>query len=105
MTKELRVYGASDDLIEFAGAHREEYNAESGVFDVLGEKSDGVRVHVECTGAGTWSVGVSQIDEDFPLPDWNIRVRQGTTAEAYYSAVLVMDVPDNVRVLERAVSL
>lgn len=41
-------------------------------------------------GTGTWDIGVSLYDEEFSLPDWDIRVSfEG------YTTIVEIDVPDD----------
>ena len=48
---------------------------------------------------GCWSFAVGQIDEDFPLPDWPIRIRQSD--RVVYSVLLEVDLPDDRAVVTR----
>jgi len=48
----------------------------------------------QATG-GTWVIGIQQLNEDQPLPDWPMRWK---TAESRYSPRLEIDVPDHITV-------
>ena len=41
---------------------------------------------------GCWMVGVQNLEDDQPLPNWNIRIENGSCE---YSPTLLVDVPDN----------
>lgn len=96
--KELRFYGASDDLFECEGAIREEiycfnkpaiYHLKSveGEMQVVGYYLD----------SGLWSVGVSQIAEDVPLPAWPVQYQ---VHEHGYSPLLTLHVPDDTALVQ-----
>jgi hypothetical protein len=104
------IYGASDDLVEVEGAIREEYNCwdEHGAQLTLAYEVDtdhmrgGVRVHVKYELSGCWSVGISPLDEDIPIPaDWTFELRPGSeprddVSAGRYTAVLFATVDDDV---------
>ncbi len=97
-----KFYGASDDLIEIEGVKGADefgaYNSSSGnvvnATFILGA----IAVYAIYGEGGTWAFAVGRIDEDVPLPNWPIRLRQGTEEESTYSVVLEIDVPDDVAV-------
>lgn len=91
---ELRFYGASDDLFECEGAIREEI----GCFNKLGiyhlKSADGeMQVVGYYLDSGLWSVGISQIAEDVPLPAWPVQYQ---VHERGYSPLLTIQVPDDI---------
>ena len=101
----LRFYGVSDDLVEIEGGIQDEpdeigsYDAEA-VLRVADKAGNGLHVHVNYAHggpAGCWMVGISQLDEDVPLPAWPMRWGIGGRG---YSVQLELDVPDRVRVTE-----
>ena len=85
----ITFFGASDDLVEVAGAVNEEYNDD----DVLllltsaltggGSRQSYIRVKFENTG--TWSVALYPVDEDMPG-------HKGSVAVESYSAYLTVGV-------------
>lgn len=91
--KELRFYGASDDLFECEGAIREEI----GCFSVAGiyhlKSSEGeMQVIANYTDNACWAIGVCQVEEDLPIPNWPASY---STHEKGYSVVLTLQVPDD----------
>ncbi len=44
------------------------------------------------TDSGCWSIGICQIDEDVPIPQWESSF---STHEKGYSVVLTIQVPDD----------
>jgi hypothetical protein len=47
-----------------------------------------------------WMIGIQQIDEDVPIPDWNIGF-ENSTSNRYscgHSPVLLIDAPDDVKI-------
>lgn len=91
--KELRFYGASDDLFECEGAIREEIGCFShpGIYHLRSSEGE-MQVIATYTDSGCWSIGVCQIDEDVPIPQWESAF---STHEKGYSVVLTMQVPDD----------
>lgn len=104
MSKQLRFYGDSDDLFEVeidGKGYEEACNCASGrpmTFKVV-SGNDALYVTALYSPAhnGCWMVGVSQHDEDAPLPNWPIRY---SVADLGYSVVLEIDAPDDVVVTE-----
>jgi hypothetical protein len=101
--KELRFYGSGDDLFEIRGSSDKD-GIEIGCHD----RACNVRVLNDKTGLivtgiyspahnGCWTIGISILDEDRPLPDWYMGYK---VAENGYSVELVMNVPDDVVVEE-----
>ena len=88
----IRFYGASDDLIEVEGSIPgcDEYNGESGRFEVAG-----LVVEVTYESGGVWGVSVAQIDEDVPVTasDLRLSVTQRHDGAQGYSMALDMEVP------------
>lgn len=92
---ELKIYGASDDLVEVEGALRDEFNADSNsrwVGEVIAPNGDGLLVTAAYLHAGVWALGVGPTDEGAFLPAWDIRVTNCDDND--YSAMLVITVPD-----------
>ena len=101
----LKIYGASDDLVEIEGPGGDEVDCyDSSVLITIGwpEAQAGkdakglvVRMRYGSPGfGGTWSAEVGQIDEDFPIP-WPVRIE---VAERPYSALVIVDCPDDTPV-------
>lgn len=94
----LKFYGASDDLFEIEGGRRGEPDEIDPSQCVKVTNDHGglvVSAHYAPGVAACWAIGVSQVDEDEPLPDWPMRFRTGEPASGY-SVVLEIDVPDSV---------
>lgn len=100
---QLKIYGASDDLIEVEGDIREEFYAKKvgehvdgltlTLSRIINGAVEGLDVHVRYERGGVWSVGVSQLDEDVDLPDWGIRLSSNA-----YTSILELDrIPEDVR--------
>ncbi|MBC1188508.1 hypothetical protein HII27_22725 [Kluyvera sp. SCKS090646] len=91
--KELRFYGASDDLFECEGAIREEIGCFShpSIYHLRSSEGE-MQVIATYTDIGCWSIGVCQINEDVPIPKWESAF---STHEKGYSVVLTMQVPDD----------
>lgn len=96
----ITIYGASDDLIEVEGCDgANEFNShERGPVMWRGDLIapgglEAVRVHAVFDGC--WSVAVGQVDEDVPLPEWPVAVRQHPSLP--YSAAVVIDAPAGTR--------
>lgn len=103
--RQLRFYGSSDDLFEARasdGWAEEQGGFETTMAYFVASPRDGGRMFVtaeyapKATNGACWAIGVSQVDEDVPLPDWPMRFE---THESGYSVVLVIDAPDDTQVL------
>ena len=71
--KHLHFYGASDDLLECGGAIREEigcYNS-PGIYHIKSAEGE-MQVVGYYLDSGLWSIGISQVAEDTPLPAWPV---------------------------------
>lgn len=93
MAKELTFYGASDDLLECEGAIREEigcYNS-PGIYHLKSAEGE-MQVVGYYLDSGVWSLGISQIAEDIPLPAWPVTYAMH---ERGYSVQLTITVPDD----------
>lgn len=91
--KELRFYGASDDLFECEGAIREEIGCfnKPGIYHLKSAEGE-MQVVGYYLDSGLWSVGISQISEDVPLPAWPVQYQ---VYESGYSPLLTIQVPDD----------
>lgn len=95
--KTLKVYGASDDLIEIDGLNgRDEFGAypKGNYAGYMALRSRGVCVHIHAIYDGSWAFAVCPQDGDYEKsPDWPIRRTFG--ADVPYSETLEIDVPDD----------
>ena len=98
----IKIYGSSDDLFEIEGCLPGEPD-EFGIYDKPGcvkiafpGSGHGLLVFAQYAPlnvAGAWMVGISQVDEDRPLPGWPMR---WSVHERGYSVQLEIDVPEGV---------
>jgi hypothetical protein len=92
--------GGSDDVVTVqTGKDVEEYYTyERGPVMWHADVTDGAIQVVRVTALydGCWSFAVGQVDDDFPLPDWPISIRQDPHTR--YSALLEIDAPDGAKV-------
>lgn len=97
--KTLKVYGASDDLIETSGIEGcDEFNKVSDTpyvgYLAVDDGKTPVRIH--CIYDGSWAFAITSNDEDNDyrsFPDWTIRSTWGK--DCPYSETLEIDVPDD----------
>lgn len=102
----VTICGASDDRVEV------EILGEDGRIDFEADAFDrgrsiflrladgtGMRVYAEYSptdlGGGVWMIGVAQLGENQPIPDWSMKYR---TAENGYSPELIIEAPEGVEV-------
>lgn len=90
----MRIYGASDDLVEIEGV---DGGDEIGCYEqdvvVTVEEPGGpgaVRVTMSYVAGGVWAATISQIDEDAPIP-WPVIV-----TSRRYSTVVDIACPSDV---------
>jgi hypothetical protein len=98
----LQFYGASDDLFEIEGSRRnepDEISPSSAVKITLGDEGFIVSAHYGPALTPCWAIGISQLDEDMPLPDWPIKFTTGAPSRGY-SVVLNVEAPDDVVLTE-----
>lgn len=89
----LQFYGASDDLLECEGAIREEIDCfgKPGIYHLKSAEGE-MQVVGNYLDSGVWSIGVSQVAEDVPLPPWPVTY---TMHERGYSTLMTILVPDD----------
>lgn len=99
---DIKITGASDDLIEFEGIPEYDEFCNSNNFPIkfsgnlVAPDNSGVRViviydsHGE-QASGCWSVSVGKIDEDTAYPEWPIMVTQG---DRDYNTLMTIEAPD-----------
>lgn len=97
----LKMYGASDDLVEIEG--KNPGCDEIGCFDhdvvvTVGDETTG-GVRVAWHYGGEWTAEIGPLAEGVPIP-WPIRVRgaDARLRESDYSAVVEIDCPETVAV-------
>lgn len=98
--KTIRIYGASDDLVEIEGdvPGCDEYDVGGprlvmARFLVGPLDSGTVGLRVFAIYDGCWSFAIGQVGESRPLPGWPIRITQ--SSDVPYSVQIEIDVPDN----------
>lgn len=101
MALRMKMYGASDDLIEVEGIPgSDEFEADGGNDLLMGSFVVGGVIRVRAIYDGCWSFSVGQVDEDVPLPEWPISL--GQHPECDYSALLEIEVPDHTTIVREA---
>lgn len=97
----ITIYGASDDLVEVAGCEgSDEFSSDDWMADVIAPDGSRMRVYARYEVTGCWSVGVSQADEEHPLPGWPVSLTQQPAMHPDrpgYSPLLAIAVPDGTR--------
>lgn len=92
----IKIYGASDDLIEVEGCEgADEFNGNwnGTLAGRLDFKAPSGSMRVYCLYDGCWHFSVGQVSEDDKLPAWPVDIRQ----ESAYSTLLeIIAPPDTV---------
>lgn len=100
--KTLRFEGYGDDTFGEYGVTNEDYDncAANTPIQCIVDCGGRGRVmvvwqysRISC-GNGCWTVGISKVEEDDFLPDWNYRYRPGSLE---YSPAMEIDVPDDFK--------
>ena len=103
--KKLRFEGYSDDVFgeEETGITIDSYRSDSPLCFLLESKEENSKLVISgsyspylTTGHGCWNLSVCQAEEDYPIPDWNIRIKQ--SAETKYTPAILLDVPDDTTI-------
>lgn len=97
MSRILTFYGASDDL--FVCEDKKKRNTEEAEcydgpasYKIIDENEGLIVVgHYAPSNVGCWSVGISPLDEDCPIPNWKMH---WGLSESGYSTLLSIEVPD-----------
>lgn len=93
---EIKIYGASDDLVEVEGCEgADEFNTyEGGKVMWRGDlfAPNGEQMRAYALYDGCWHVAVGQVDERVPFPSWPVRHEQSDVVK--YSTAVVIDAPD-----------
>lgn len=107
----LKIYGASDDLVEIEGPGGDEIDCYNSGVEITvgypeaapGRDAQGVKVIMryapKWTDAAVWTAEVFPIDEDVDIP-WPVSV---SLAERGYSAQVLIDCPEDTPVKWRKV--
>lgn len=102
----ITIYGASDDLVEVEihgkygqeGFELDAYDRGKTICLTIPDGT-GMRVYAEYSptdlGGGVWMIGVAQLGEDQPIPDWPMKYR---TAKNGYSPMLIIEAPEDIAV-------
>lgn len=98
----IKIYGASDDCIEFEGAFDEEfYVYPEGSSNTIRSSFviGGVLRVLPFYHEGCWSFAVGQVHENFPVPeDWEISI--GFDSDVCgYSSIVYLSTPTKVSVV------
>lgn len=98
MSRILQFYGASDDLFEMDSSLKGEENEFSpNEAVILDGEEEGMVVFAQYSPGrnACWGIGISQIEDDAPLPNWPMKFKTGKPSRGY-SVVFEVEVPDNV---------
>lgn len=110
----IKIYGASDDLFEVETDHRDGEPDEIGCSHQLAAVKiaageDAIIVHGRYNatpGCAAWMIGISQVDEEIPLPAWPMTWGVTGAGTGYprhkvgYSVLLTIEAPDNAEITE-----
>ena len=97
----VEVYGASDDLVEIEGIEgADEFNTDGNWTGVL-IAPDGATalLYVDYRRNGCWTVTLGRWEEDYALPDWEVKIASDDSL-CSYSTVAYITVPDGTTVSE-----
>lgn len=99
----ITVYGASDDLVEVARCDgADEFNSDDWMGDLIAPDGSPMRLYARYEVTGCWSVGVSQVTEEFQLPGWPVTITQAPAMNPDnpgYSVLLTVDAPEGTRLV------
>jgi hypothetical protein len=88
----ITFYGSSDDLVEVDGCEgADEFNVYDTIWRAELKAPDDSGLQVFASYDGSWGFGVSQLDENAPIPSWPLSF--GTHANGY-SVLLNIEAPD-----------
>lgn len=92
--KQLRFYGYSDDNFGEESSNGVDNCASLKPIQCKLVSSEGsmyVIGQYDRANNGCWDIGVCQVDEDIPIPDWEMKF----SAKEGYSVILTITVPDD----------
>ena len=108
MTQKFRFYGSSDDNFCYdvwkgnSWRGEDEIGSDTAAWIIEDFGQQGLQVVGIYAGASdaahegsVWSVGIAQLDEDVPLPDWPIKF---SVHELAYSVALEIEIPDSAKI-------
>ena len=108
MSRKLRFYGSGDDNFCYdvwkgnSWRGEDEIGSDTAAWIIEDFGQQGLQVVGIYAGAsdaahegGVWSVGIAQLDEDVPLPDWPIKF---SVHERAYSVALEIEIPDSAKI-------
>jgi hypothetical protein len=100
MTDTVKIYGHSDDIIEFDGAVMASFDCPNTPWmgTLIAPDGNGLIISAIYSGSGTWAIGAGALDEDVRIPAWPMTL--GNSEDCNYSAVLTIDVPEGTVVAE-----
>lgn len=94
--KKMVIYGSSDDCRIIGGDFSKgSYSDVAKVTDKDGNGFFIIWSYSEKVRNGCWCIGIQQLDEDVPIPDWARDIKV-TMAKRGYSVVYELNVPDDV---------
>ena len=103
----LKFYGASDDLFEVEGTKAGEPDEIGSFNSITAVKIANDHAGLIVVGVyaahddmpkgmpGCWTIGICPLDEDIPLPDWQMK---WSLSDLGYSPLLAIETPDDARV-------
>lgn len=94
----MKIYGASDDLIEvedIKGADEFGAYGSEPIRDEFIVAGSGGQLRLIAIYDGCWSFAIAPVDEDVPIPNWPVRVSLG---ERGYSTLLEIDTPPDATI-------
>jgi hypothetical protein len=99
----ITINGASDDLVEVAGCEgADEFSSDDWTGYLIAPDDTQMCVHCRCEDTGCWSVGISQTNEESPIPGWPVTITQAPAMNPDnpgYSALLTIDAPDGTQLV------
>ena len=100
--KHLALWGYSDDSAYITvSTDRETYHESDDCFERVAyaeiANDDGGILASFCY-VGTWIIGIGQLDEGIPIPEWAEHPTTQMMDDDAYTVALEMDVPEDVRI-------
>ena len=107
--KLLKIWGSSDDLIEFEGFEDGDefgHYARDSEYIISGLGEDLCYVKASYGYNGVWRFALGPVEDEGPFPKWPISIRQGSreTGENGYTTVIEIEIPDDVKLSVRDLS-
>lgn len=102
----ITIYGASDDLVEVAGCEgADEFNSDDWWGALAAPDGSAMLIHASYDGGtdgSCWQIGVSQVNEESPLPGWPVTITQAPAMNPDnpgYSPLLSIDAPEGTKLI------